>query len=127
MAQSEHLSDKGKATLQRLFGTSRRPSASDNTDPEFQKLSTDFVLNGMYSREVISPAVRQLLAVACLTALYRPDQLRSHIGAALRLNKPEEVQEAILQAIVYGGWPSAMTALRIFEEVRAEMEKASGT
>lgn len=120
MPVSDYLTDRGKKTSERLFGTWERASAADQTDAEFQKLNADFVLNGMYSREVISPKVRQLLAVACLTALYRPDQLRGHIRAALRLAEPEEVREAILQATVYGGFPAAMSALNILAEVRAE-------
>ena len=120
MPVSNYLTERGKQTSERLFGESRRASAADQTDPEFQELVANFVMNGMYSREVISPKVRQLIAVACLTALYRPDQLRSHIRAALRLAEPAEVQEAILQATVYGGFPASMTALRIFAEVRAE-------
>lgn len=120
MATSDYLTERGKKTSERLFGTWQRESAADQTDPEFQQLLVNFVQNGMYSREVVSPKVRQLIAVACLTVLYRPDQLRSHLRAALRLAEPAEVQEAILQATVYGGFPASMTALRIFNEVRAE-------
>ncbi|HEX2174235.1 MAG TPA: carboxymuconolactone decarboxylase family protein, partial [Dehalococcoidia bacterium] len=76
-------------------------------------------------REVVDPKVRQLIAVGCLTALYRPDQLRSHIGAGLRLASPDEVREAILQAGVYGGFPATMSALKILAEVLEEQSGAS--
>jgi 4-carboxymuconolactone decarboxylase len=120
MAFSDHLDEKGKATSLRLFGDWQRPNATDVADEEFQELVANFVVNGLYSREVISPKVRQLIAVACLTVAYRPEQLRSHIRAALRLAEPAEVREAIIQACVYGGMPAMASALRIYGEVAAE-------
>ena len=120
MAVSDYLTERGKKTRELLFGSWRRSSPADRADPEYQQLFADFVYGGMYSREVVPQKVRELLAVACLTALYRPDELRSHIRAALRLASPEEVREAIQQAGVYGGFPATMTGLRIFTEVVQE-------
>lgn len=120
MAVSDFLTDRGKRTCERLFGRWQRPSPADQGDEEYQQLVATFVHNGMYSREVVDPAVRQLIAIGCLTALYRPDELRTHIRAGLQLSPPEHVREAILQAGVYGGFPSTMAALRIFAEVRQE-------
>ena len=120
MAFTDYLNDRGKATSEALWGTWQRPSATDQADPEYQELVANFVHNGMYSREVVDRKTRQLIAVGCLTALYRPDQLRSHIRAGLRLASPEEVREAILQAGVYGGFPSTMSALGILAEVMNE-------
>lgn len=120
MSVSDYLTERGKKTCERLFGRWQRTIPADQCDPEYQQLVANFVHNGMYSREVVAPETRQLLAVACLTALYRPDELRTHIRAALRLSPVEEVREAILQAGVYGGFPVAMAGLRILAEVQAE-------
>lgn len=120
MAIVDYLTERGKRTCERLWGTWQRPSPTDKADTEYQQLVANFVHNGMYSREVVDPKIRQLIAVACLTAVYRPDQLRSHIRAGLRLAKPEEVREAILQAGVYAGFPSTMAGLGILEEVLQE-------
>ena len=120
MAVSDYLTERGKQMSERVFGAWRRPSPADQGDPEYQQLVANFIHNGMYSREVLPQETRELLAVACLTALYRPEELRSHIRHALRLNPPEKVKEAIQQAGVYGGFPSTMSALRIFAEVAAE-------
>lgn len=124
MAIMDYLTERGKKTSERLFGFWQRPSPADQGDAEYQQLVADFVHNGMYSREVVPFKTRQLLAVACLTALYRPDELRTHIRAALRLAPPEEVREAIVQAGVYGGFPVAMAGLRILAEVTQESTTA---
>ncbi|HEX2170934.1 MAG TPA: carboxymuconolactone decarboxylase family protein [Dehalococcoidia bacterium] len=119
MGLIDFLSERGKRTRELLTGDAGRPSPVDLTDPDYQQLFADFIYGGMYSREVVPQRVRELIAVGCLTALYRPDELRSHIRMALRLTAPEEVREAILQAGVYGGFPSTMAGLRILGEVLA--------
>jgi 4-carboxymuconolactone decarboxylase len=115
MALNDFLTDRG-----RRFAKERRsrfePGPVDHCDEGYQKLVADFVLNGMYARDVFPQATRELIAVACLTALYRPDLLRSHVVTALSLNSEEQVREAILQAGVYGGFPCVISALRIFGE-----------
>ena len=122
MALADFLTERGKKMCEQVFGAWQRPSSADNGDPEYQQLVANFVHNGMYSREVLPQATRELLAVACLTALYRPEELRSHIRAALRLAPPEQVREAIQQAGVYGGFPAAMNGLRIFAELTQPQE-----
>ena len=118
MPLSDYLTERGKRMSELVFGRWQGRTPADVADPEYQQLMADFVANGMYSREVVSQATRELIAVGCLTALYRPDELRAHIRAALRLNPPEQVKEAILQAGVYGGFPATMSALRIFADVQ---------
>lgn len=120
MAISDYLTERGKKTRELLSGVWNRPSPADRADAEYQKLFADFISGGMYSREVVPQKTRELMAVACLTALYRPDELRGHIRMALRLAPPEEVREAIQQAGVYGGFPAARNGLRIFNEVVPE-------
>jgi alkylhydroperoxidase/carboxymuconolactone decarboxylase family protein YurZ len=79
--------------------------------------------NNRYTREVFSQATRELLAVACLTALYRTEELSGHIRYALRLNPPQQVMEAILQAGVYVGFPCTLNGLRIYSEIVAGEEE----
>jgi 4-carboxymuconolactone decarboxylase len=90
-------------------------------DESWARIITDFVVNGMYGRFVLPTSIRELCAVAALTALGRHDELRSHIRMALRTNPPEHVREAILQMAVYGGVPVGLEAMRIFEEVATEV------
>ena len=118
MPLSDSLTERGKRMSERVFRRWQGRTPADLADPEYQRLMANFVPNGMSSREVVSQAIRELIAVGCLTALSRPDELRAPIRAALRLNPPEQVNEAILQAGVYGGFPATMSALRIFADVQ---------
>jgi len=76
-----------------------------------------FITGQMYAREKIPHSTRQLITIAALTVLARPDELNLHIQAALNVGcTPEEIAEVIFQTAVYGGVPATNTALK---ELRA--------
>ncbi|MGD9505690.1 MAG: carboxymuconolactone decarboxylase family protein [Syntrophobacteraceae bacterium] len=80
-----------------------------------------FITGKMYAREKIPHPTRQLIAVSCLTVLQRPEELKLHIEAAINVGcRPEEIAEAIFQTIIYGGAPSANTALKTLRQVLQE-------
>ena len=61
---------------------------------------------------------RSMLNIAMLTALNRPNQLKSHLEVGLNNGVTvEEIREILLQAAVYSGLPSAVDGFRIAEEV----------
>ncbi len=81
-----------------------------------------YVLDGMYTREVLDQRTRELCAVAALTVLDRPGPLKDHIKGALRNGaRVEEVVEVIVQCSVYGGFPVTMSGLTHLEAVLAEL------
>jgi 4-carboxymuconolactone decarboxylase len=129
----KYLTEAGRRTVTELNGTPDYVAKAEAnyaerarvTDEEWTRLTLGYIMNGMYSRTVLSTAVRELCAVAALTVTSAYVELRAHIRFALRLNKPEHVREVILQMSVYGGFPSAFEALRIYQEVAAEPEFAS--
>lgn len=72
----------------------------------------------IWSRSAIDRKQRSILNVAMLTALNRPNQLRTHVEGALNNGcSVEELQEVLLQGAVYCGLPAAVDAFRIAEEV----------
>lgn len=80
-----------------------------------------FITGQMYAREKIPHQTRQLIAVASLTVLSRPEELKLHIQAALNVGcTPEEIAETIFQTMIYGGVPAANTALKVLLEVLEE-------
>lgn len=77
-----------------------------------------FITGKLYAREKIPHQVRQLVAVAGLTALERTDELKLHIYAALNVGcHPEEITEVIFQMAPYAGMPAVNSALKAFREV----------
>ncbi len=122
----EQLKEKTKRTAQMLFGDPKEHANEGQTayelwrgvDPELAKHISMFLTGRLYSREVISQKQRELCAVAALTVLDKPSELRAHILAAKNVGaKREEVAEVILQMMTYGGVPIMVEGLRLLEEV----------
>src|ERR1700720_3721214 len=73
-------------------------------DKDLARELSMFFTGTLYSREVITQDQRELCAVASLTVLHRPHELRAHIHAALNVGAPREhVAEVIFQQVTYGG------------------------
>jgi len=90
-------------------------------DPELAKDLSIFITGQMYAREKIPHTTRQLVAVACLTVLSKPEELKLHIHAALNVGcKPEEIAEVIFQSAIYGGVPATNVALKTLRQVLQE-------
>ena len=95
----------------------------DYFDPELAEAIGNFVLGKIYSRSVIPWKTRQLCAIAALTVLYRPAQLRGHILYALQAGATkEEIGEVIVQVAIYGGFPAAIEALKVAKETIEEFQ-----
>jgi len=95
----------------------------DYFDPELAEAIGNFVLGKIYSRSVIPWKTRQLCAIAALTVLYRPAQLRGHILYALQAGATkEEIGEVIVQVAIYGGFPAAIEALKVAKETIGEFQ-----
>jgi alkylhydroperoxidase/carboxymuconolactone decarboxylase family protein YurZ len=90
-------------------------------DRELARELSLFFTGTLYSREVISQKQRELCAVASLTVLHRPHELRAHVHAALNVGATRrEVAEVIFQQVTYGGMPVVVDALQVYADVLAE-------
>lgn len=118
------LRERTRRTAAKLFGTLKGGTGFE-TWKRFDKalareLST-FFTGKLYSREVLSQKERELCAVAALTVLHRPREVRAHIHAALNVGATRrEVAEVIFQQVTYGGMPVVVDALEVYAEVLAE-------
>ena len=91
-------------------------------DSDWADLFRTYVLDGMYTREVLDHRTRELCAIAALAVLDRPGPLADHIKGALRNGATtDEVLESILQTSVYGGFPTALAGTRVFRAVLEEL------
>src|SRR5947199_8199979 len=80
-----------------------------------------FFTGVLYSREVIPQKQRELCAVAALTALHHPNEVRAHIHAALNVGATrQEVAEVSFQMVTYGGMPVVGEALECYGQVTPE-------
>ena len=78
-----------------------------------------FAFGDIYDRPGLDARSRQLVTIGVLTALGGCEpQLKVHVGAALNVGiSEEEIQEAILHASVYCGFPRALNATFAAQEV----------
>jgi len=82
-----------------------------------------FITGKLYARGKIPHPTRQLVTVAVLTVLSRPEELKLHIHAALNVGcTPQEIAEVIFQTFTYGGIPTVNTALKVLREVLKEKD-----
>ena len=85
----------------------------------------------VWARPGLSQKTRSQITIAMLTALYRPEELRTHIWRGLHNGlSREEVCEIIMHAAVYGGFPVGMEGMRIaklvFEREDRDAEQHKG-
>ena len=80
---------------------------------------TDEVLYGdVWRRTELSPRDRSLVTVSVLIATERPAQLAGHLGRAIDNGvQPSEASGLLAHLAIYCGWPSAVSALEVYEQV----------
>lgn len=118
------LKARTKRTSQMLFHTLKGGAGFElwkKFDKGLARELSVFFTGVLYSREVLSQKQRELCALAALTALHRPNEVRAHIHAALNVGATrQEVAEVIFQMVTYGGMPVVVDALEVYAKVLAE-------
>lgn len=92
--------------------------------PALGRYTDDVLFGDVWKRDALSPRDRSLVTVACLVALYRQNELPSHLRRALNNGVTrDELIETITHLAFYSGWPTAATALGVAREVFDEAQK----
>ena len=118
----EDLREVTRRTAEMLFGPPKKGAGVYDLwrsfDPELARHISMFFTGRLYAREVLPHKVRELCAVAALTVLNRPEELRLDIDAALNTGATkEEVAEVIFQMLTYGGVPTTVEGLKVAKDV----------
>jgi 4-carboxymuconolactone decarboxylase len=117
--------DRGAGVLEQLFGI--RPTQEQTRD-EFARLTIENLFGDVWTRPGLALRDRSLITVAALTVLGREQELRMHLGGALRAGiSREQIRELMMHLAHYGGWPVAVMGLRIAAEVFAAADQAGGS
>jgi len=124
------LKETTKNTARMLFHTLKGGTGFETWkkfDKELARELSMFFTGTLYSREVISQVQRELCAVASLTVLHRPHELRAHVHAALNVGATrQQVAEVIFQQVTYGGMPVVVDALDVLKAVLEERGEWEG-
>ncbi|MFV0623474.1 carboxymuconolactone decarboxylase family protein [Sphingomonas sp. ac-8] len=89
--------------------------------PALARYTQDTLFGDLWKRSDLSPRDRSFITVATLIATGKDDQLGFHIGRALDNGvTPAEIGGIITQLAFYAGWPNAMSAAKVADQVFKE-------
>ena len=99
--------------------TTQPAAANWNADfPKIRELTDQMLFGDIWERPGLSKRDRSMITVAMLTALYRTEQLRSHVNRAIDNGvTKDELIEVITHAMLYGGWPTGVNGAQIAKQV----------
>ena len=118
-AQPQIKSDQQPQPASQLQGTSR-PSGplQQRIAPGLATLTDDVLFGDVWRRPELSPRDRSLVTISVLIATGKPAQLAGHLGRALTNGvQPSEASGLLAHLAIYCGWPSAVSALEVYEQV----------
>lgn len=122
------LHDRGLEMRKKVLGADhveRTLASTDGYSQPLQEMVNEFCWGAVWSRPGLEPRIRSMITVAMLTALNRPNELKTHIRAALGNGVTrEEISEILLHAMVYCGAPASVEAFRCMKEVFAAADAA---
>jgi len=86
--------------------------------PGLATLTDDVLFGDVWARPDLSPRDRSLVTVSVLIATGKTAQLSGHLGRALTNGvKPSEASALLAHLAIYCGWPSAVSALDVYDQV----------
>jgi 4-carboxymuconolactone decarboxylase len=86
--------------------------------PGLATLTDDVLYGDVWTRPELSPRDRSLVTVSVLIATGRTAQLTGHLRRALTNGvKPSEASAVLAHLAIYCGWPSAVSALEVYDQV----------
>jgi alkylhydroperoxidase/carboxymuconolactone decarboxylase family protein YurZ len=120
---SDDSAKKGMEVRTKLFGEKAAQDGDTflrNFDEGFATFLNEQLFGTIWSRPGLPIKLRSLLTMTALMALGRGPELRLHMRGALNLGiPPEEIKELIVHVSQYSGVPTAIEAIRAFNEVTA--------
>jgi alkylhydroperoxidase/carboxymuconolactone decarboxylase family protein YurZ len=120
---SEESAKKGMEVRTKLFGEKAAQDSDKflrSFDEGFATFLNEQLFGTIWSRPGLPIKLRSLLTMTALMALGRGPELRLHMRGALNLGiAPEEIKELIVHVSQYSGVPTAIEAIRAFNEVTA--------
>ncbi len=86
--------------------------------PGLATLTDEVLFGDVWIRPDLSPRDRSLVTISVLIATGKPAQLEGHLGRALNNGvTPTEASGVLGHLAIYSGWPSAVSALEVYDRV----------
>ena len=108
--------ERSEATYAELFGSSDTTAVED--DPELMTILRRVIFGEISHIGDLDHRIRELITVVVLATNQMLPQLRAHAGAALNVGvTPVELREAVYQCAPFIGFPAALNAIGVINEV----------
>jgi 4-carboxymuconolactone decarboxylase len=108
-------------TKEQNTGWSGGKSAFGDFAPGMVHYTDKVLFDEVWERTDLSKRDRSLVTVAALTALGKTEQLKFHLGFALKNGvTADELKEALLHLAFYSGWPNGMGAMSVLKGIIEE-------
>lgn len=120
---------RGEAVITELNNGKPQPvlEAMRRDFPFLADATAGYALGDVWGRKVLDARTRQLAAMAAFASLGHRAQFKIHAGYALNLGvKPEELKEIVYLITVPAGFPRAIEASQVLQELFAERGLSSG-
>jgi len=113
--------ERGIAIVRRLFGAA---AGQTPLPADFGRITVEHVFGNVWSRPGLAIEERSLATCAVLVALAREGEQRLHFRGARNLGIPRaKLEELITHVAHYAGWPVAVSAFRVLDEVWKAMDQ----
>jgi 4-carboxymuconolactone decarboxylase len=113
--------ERGLAKFVEMYGDLAKSflASLEDVAPDLGTYVMEFAFGDIHSRPGLSLRSREIATIAALTAIGTAGpQLRAHIDGALNVGcTKQEVVEVIMQMALYAGFPAALNAIQIAQEV----------
>ena len=118
----EELHDLGHKVRDEILGEPALPVPPDSPEEELDKLIVEYHWGAINTRPHLSPNERAMCALSAMSVLGQYDrQLRNRIQGALGTGMtPEEIMEVFIQVMLYGGFFTTRSAMRVARSVFVE-------
>ena len=118
---SEESRKKGTELIGKLFG---RPSGKGTPQPQpLGRYTVEHLFGDVWQQDDLTLQERSLATCTILFALNRPEEMLLHFTGAKNVGvERSKLVGVIAHGAHYAGWPNAMAALRVLNEVWPEEE-----
>lgn len=124
---NDPLYEKGVANRRFVMGETHVASstaARTSFSQPLNELAMRYCWGELWSRKGVSWKIRSLVCLALLAVQNKPVEFKAHVGGALRNGAThEEIQEVLLQLVIYCGLPTGSQAFRWANEYLAEAQQ----
>jgi 4-carboxymuconolactone decarboxylase len=124
---TDKMSAKGIAFFRETMGEERAAALTDHIasgdfGAPIGQLALDYAFGSIWSRDGLARRDRSLLVIGMLIAQRQSSELKNHIRIGIANGLvPAEIEEALIQAVPYCGFPAVASATTAAIEVLREL------